>query len=137
VRSSSKVIIATRDRNGTAVKIKIELVIDADRNTVWRTFDDPESRTKWQRMIHTVTERREPDFIAGTYESATSKAIIVNQFEDVGEGQTRWSMYANHTFKGIYKLLSVFFGSTIRKNHEEIMNNFKLYTETVQAGRAE
>jgi len=118
------------------VKIKIELVIDADRNTVWRTFDDPENRNKWQPMIRTVTESREPDFIAGISESAMSKAVIVNHFEDVGEGQTRWSMYGSYTFKGLYKLLSIFFGGSIRKHNEEIMNNFKLYTETVQAERA-
>ena len=119
------------------MKIKIELVIDADRDTVWRTFDDPEIRIKSQRMIHTVTERREPHFIAGTYESATVRAVIVNHFEDAGEGQTHWTMYANHTFKGIYKFLGIFFGGRIRKDHEEIMNNFKLHTETAQAGRTE
>ena len=119
------------------MKIKLELVIDADRNTVWQTFDDPETRTKWRQMIHNVTERREPHFIAGTYESVTGRAVIVNHFEDAGNGQTHWTMYVNHTFKGIYKFLSIFFGAKIRNHHEEIMNNFKLYTETAQAGRAE
>jgi cyclopropane fatty-acyl-phospholipid synthase-like methyltransferase len=119
------------------MKIRIDIIIDADRETVWRSFDNPEDMSMWQPMIETVTERREPDFIAGTYESARSKGVIVNHFETIGNRQTRWSMYANHTFKGIYRLFGIFFAGSIRKRSEEVMNNFKLYTETVQAERAQ
>ncbi|MCK5325884.1 MAG: SRPBCC family protein [Woeseiaceae bacterium] len=87
-------------------------------------------------IIETVTERREPHFMAGTYESAMGKAIIVNHFEEVEENRTRWVMYTNHTFNGIFKLLSIFFGGSIRKRNEEVMNNFKLFAETEQAERA-
>lgn len=119
------------------MKIKIDIVIDADRETVWRSFDNPDDMTKWQPMIERVTERREPDFMAGTYESARGKGVIVNHFEAIGNRQTHWSMYANHTFKGIYKLLGIFFAGSIRKRNEEAMNNFKLYTETVEAEQAQ
>ena len=119
------------------MKVKIDIVIDADRETVWRSFDKPGDIKKWQPMIETVTERREPDFMAGTYESASGKGVIVNHFESIGERQTRWSMYANHTFKGIYRLFGIFFAGSIRKRSEETMNNFKLYTETVQAEQAQ
>jgi hypothetical protein len=119
------------------MKMRIDIVIDADMETVWRSFDNPEYMKKWQPMIETVTERREPDFIAGTRESAMGKTVIVNHFAALGDGQTRWSMYANHTFGGIYKLLGIFFAGSIRKRNEEIMDNFKLYTETVEAERAQ
>lgn len=119
------------------MKIRIDIVIDADRETVWRSFDDPENTEKWQSMIQTVTEKRAPDFMAGISESAKGNAIIVNHFEETGDGQTRWSMYANYTFKGIYKLLGIFLGGAIRKRNEVVMNNFKLHTETVQAERSQ
>ena len=118
------------------MKMKLEIVIDAGPETVWRLFDNPEDMKKWQPMIETVTERREPDFMAGTCESAMVKTIIVNHFEGLGVGRTRWSLYANHTFKGIYKLFGLFLGSSIRQRNEELMNNFKLHTETVEAERA-
>lgn len=118
------------------MKIKIDIVIDADRETVWRSFDNPENMKKWQPMLQTVTESRKPDFIAGTCESAVTNAVIVNHFEDVGDETTRWNLYANHTFKGIYKLLGIFLGGSIKKRTEEVMNRFKLFTETEEAGRA-
>ena len=119
------------------MKMRIDIVIDADRETVWRSLDDPENMKKWQPMLENVTERREPDFMAGICESAMGKAIIVNHFEALGEARTRWSMYANHTFSGIYRLFGVFFASSIRKRYEEAMNNFKLYTETVEVERTQ
>ena len=119
------------------MKIKIDIVIDADRETVWQSFNDPDNMKKWQPMIETITERREPDFMAGTYESARGKGVIVNHFKTVGDRQTRWSMYANHTFSGIYRLLGIFFAGSIRNRSEEAMNNFKLYTETLEAERAQ
>jgi len=119
------------------MKIKIDIVIDADKETVWRSFNDPDNMRKWQPMIDTVTERREPDFMAGTYESARSRGVIVNHFETIGDRQTRWSMYANHTFKGIYKLLAIFLAGSVRIRNEEAMNNFKLYTETAEAEQAQ
>ena len=119
------------------MKVKIDIDIDADRETVWRSFDNPDEMKKWQPMVETVTERRKPDFMAGTYDSARGKGVIVNHFETLGDRQTRWNMYANHTFKGIYKLLGIFFVGSIRKRHEEAMNNFKLYAETVKAEQAQ
>jgi uncharacterized protein YndB with AHSA1/START domain len=33
------------------VKHKAEIVIDADRATVWQLFDDPENLKKWQPTL--------------------------------------------------------------------------------------
>jgi uncharacterized protein YndB with AHSA1/START domain len=84
-------------------------------------------------LIETVTERREPHFMAGTYESDVGNALIVNHFEDAGDGRTRWVMYGNHSFRGMFRLLGIFFAGSIRKRNEDMMNNFKLYAETRQA----
>jgi uncharacterized protein YndB with AHSA1/START domain len=86
-------------------------------------------------LVETITERREPHFMAGTYESDAGNALIVNHFEDAGDGRTRWTMYGNHTFKGIFRLLGLFVAGSIRKRNETMMNNFKLLAETQEAER--
>ncbi len=86
-------------------------------------------------LIETITERREPHFMAGAYESDAGNALIVNHFEGAGDGRTRWTMYGNHTFKGIFRLLGLFVAGSIRKRNEAIMNNFKLLAETQEAER--
>jgi hypothetical protein len=86
-------------------------------------------------LTETITERREPHFLAGTYESPTGSALIVNHFEDAGDGRTRWAMYGNHSFKGILRVIGIFFAGSIRKRNEEMMNNFKLLAEKKRAER--
>jgi uncharacterized protein YndB with AHSA1/START domain len=88
------------------------------------------------RLVETITERREPHFLAGTYESDIGNALIVNHFEDAGDGRTRWVMHGNHSFKGVFRLLGIFFAGSVRKRNEDLMNNFKLFAETQQAERA-
>lgn len=81
-------------------------------------------------MTETVAERREPDFMAGGYDSSRSKATIVNHFETVGQNQTRWVIYANHQFKGIFKVLALFYRKSIHRRTEEWMQRFKLLVES-------
>ena len=148
------------------MKFRHEIIIDADLETVWATFDNPENMKAWQptlesfarksgeagqpgavaelvydengrkvTLVETITERREPHFMAGTYESDAGNALIVNHFEDAGDGRTRWTMYGNHTFRGIFRLLGLFVAGSIRKRNETMMNNFKLLAETRAAER--
>lgn len=148
------------------MKFRHEIIVDADLETVWATFDNPANMKAWQptlesfkrmsgedgqpgavaelvydengrkvTLVETITERREPHFMAGTYESDAGNALIVNHFEDAGDGCTRWTMYGNHTFKGIFRLLGLFVAGSIRNRNEAMMNNFKLLAETQQAER--
>ena len=117
------------------MKFRHEVVIDADQQLVWEAFDDLANMKV--SLIETVTERREPHFMAGTYESDAGNALIVNHFEDAGAGRTRWAMYGNHSFRGIFRFLGIFFADSIRKRNEDMMNNFKLFAETKQAERNE
>ena len=112
------------------MKFKIEVVIDAGPRTVWQMID---GRTP---NIDTVTERREPHFMAGTRESSQGTTLIVNHFEELDEGHTRWIMYANHSFRGVFKVLGLFTAGSIRRHNEDLMNNFKLFVETEQAQQA-
>lgn len=85
-------------------------------------------------MTETVTERHQPDFLAGTYESARRKALIVNHFESIDDSTTKWIMYSNMVFKGFMKIMSVFVGGQIRKRNQNDMDRFKKFSETESAG---
>ena len=77
-----------------------------------------------------ITERREPNFLAGFYESPMGKTVIVNHFEQIGEDATRWTSWCNFTFQGFMKVMSIFVSGMIRKRTEADMARFKLMVET-------
>ena len=107
------------------MKLKEEIVIDADCETVWDAFDSVDDEGRWK-----VTDKRRPTFIAGNYITDGSTAVVVNQFENLGPAQTRWVVFANYQFKGLTKLLSVFGAGTVRKRTIANMERFKLFVET-------
>jgi Polyketide cyclase / dehydrase and lipid transport len=82
----------------------------------------------------TVTERREPIFRAGYYDSACATTLIVNHFDEVDDNTTRLVSYTNINFKGIMKIMSLFAARSIRTRIEANMNRFKLLVETEAAG---
>lgn len=87
-------------------------------------------------LKETVTERREPDFLAGIYQSDHGTTLIVNHFEEIDENTTRWTSWCNFTFRGLMKIISLFIAGSIRKRTEGDMERFKLMVESDQAGRA-
>lgn len=143
------------------MKHKTEVLIDANRDTVWRFFDNPDNMTKWQPTLksvrqvtgtpgqpdavselvydekgrevvltETVTARREPEFLGGTYDSNWGSVVILNLFEQTNDGRTRWSSNSNHQFKGLMKFLSLFMAKSIRGRIDNDMQRFKLLVET-------
>jgi len=143
------------------MKFENAIVIDADRETVWREFDNVDNLQKWQPtlqsftlksgtasepgavsemvydeggrtvvMLETLTEKRQPSFMAGIYESDWSKAVIVNHFESLEGGRTRWVIYANHNFKAMMKVLGIFFRKSIGRRTQSFMEHFKLFVES-------
>ena len=116
------------------MKFRLEVLVDASPETIWKLMDKKDG--PGIPIIDDVSERREPHFLAGSYESRSGSAIVVNHFEAIGDGQTRWSIYGNHSFKGIYRILSPFYAGSVRKHSEEAMNNFKLFAETAAAQSA-
>ena len=146
------------------MKLKVEVIIDADREIVWRHFDDPDKLSKWQPTLEshryvagtpgepdavcelrymeksrqrvvreTITARRAPDFLAGIRESAYANAVVVNHFEDAGEGQTRWIAYWNYTFTGVAKFKTLFTHRSYKNRIEDDMQRFKLLVETTES----
>lgn len=81
-------------------------------------------------MTETVTERRAPQFFAGIYDNAWAKTLIVNHFEEIDDNTTRFVSYANTTFKGIMKIMSLFVAKSIRARARADLNRFKLLVET-------
>lgn len=86
-------------------------------------------------MTETVTERRKPHFMAGTYDNARANSLIVNHFEAIDDETTRFVCYSNMHFKGIMKIMSLFVANSIRKRVEADLNRFKLLVESEAAGR--
>jgi len=148
------------------MKHKTEVLIDADRATVWRLFDDPDNMRKWQPtlksfthksgapgqpdaiseliydengrdviMTETITARREPEFLGGTYKSKWGAVIILNLFEDAGDGKTRWTSNVNYVFKGFMKIMAIFMRKSICERTDTDMNRFKLMVETEVANK--
>lgn len=86
-------------------------------------------------LRETVTERREPNFLAGMYESDHGSTIIVNHFEAIDENTTRWTSWCNYTFRGLMRFMSLFIAGSISRRTEGDMQRFKLMVESDEAGR--
>ena len=146
------------------MKHKAEVLIDADRDTVWHFFDNPDNMTKWQPTLRsfrnvsgtpgqpdavselvydengrevvlteTITARRDPEFLGGTYESRWGTVVILNLFEQTEDGRTRWSSNSNHQFRGLMRFLSLFMAKSICGRIDSDMQRFKLLVETEAA----
>jgi uncharacterized protein YndB with AHSA1/START domain len=89
-----------------------------------------EERGKSVKVRATITERRQPDFMAATCETPHGSSLLVHHFESVGNGRTRWSSWRNFTFTGMMKYLSLFTAGSIRKRTEGDMQRFKLMVES-------
>jgi uncharacterized protein YndB with AHSA1/START domain len=84
-------------------------------------------------LKETITERRKPEFLAGTYVTTMSKTTIVNHFEAVDENSTCWTSWCNFTLQGFMRIMSLFVSDSIRKRTKADMERFKLMVETDQA----
>ena len=115
------------------MKVKAEIVIDADRETIWRHLDRAAGKPLWRPT--TVTEKRSPDFIAGVYESASRKAVVVNHFQTIDENHTRWIVFANHRVGGLAAIRSLLGRNTLARETEDDMQRFKLLVESRIAER--
>jgi uncharacterized protein YndB with AHSA1/START domain len=86
-------------------------------------------------MTETITERREPQFLAGTYDNAWAATLIVNHFDEIDENSCHFVSYTNMKFKGIMRIMALFIAKSIRFRAEADLNRFKLLVETEAAGK--
>jgi len=87
-------------------------------------------------MRETITERRQPDFRAAIFETEAARMLVVDTFETLGDGKTRWTSWVNVTYRGVARILSLFTAASMRKRIEADMQRFKLLVETRAAGAA-
>jgi uncharacterized protein YndB with AHSA1/START domain len=87
-------------------------------------------------MTETITERRQPDFMAGMYESSQGTSLIVNTFETVDKQHTRWTAWHNMRFRGASRFIAIFLLRSVRRRVENDMQRFKLMVETDIANSA-
>jgi len=86
-------------------------------------------------MTETVTERRAPHFLAGTYETQWGTTLIVNHFEALDDMTSKWQSWCNFSIKGFMKFMSLFLAKSIRRRTQADMDRFKLLVETDLAGK--
>ena len=85
-------------------------------------------------LKETVSERRDPDFLARSYEADHGTTHIVNHFETIDDNRTKWTSWCRFSFTGIMRFLAIFIAGAIRKRTEGDMNRFKLMVESDLAG---
>lgn len=85
-------------------------------------------------LKETITERRDPDFLAGTYEADHGTTIVVNHFEAIDDKTTRWTSWHRFTFTGIMRFFAFFISGAINKRTEGDMGRFKLMVGSDLAG---
>lgn len=81
-------------------------------------------------MTETITARRKPSFLGGTYEWKWGTVVIFNHFEETDDGNTRWASNSNFIFRGFMKIMALFMYKSICDRIETDMNRFKLLVET-------
>jgi uncharacterized protein YndB with AHSA1/START domain len=81
-------------------------------------------------LTETVSERREQEFLAGIYDSDFGTTTVVNQFEQIDDHSTRWTMWCHFRFRGLTKLLALFMRSSIRKRTDADLQRFKTFAES-------
>ena len=86
-------------------------------------------------MTETITERRDHEFLAGTYETRFGTTTVVNRFESTDDGNTRWSVWCRFRFRGFMKVMALFMGGSIRRRTNDDLGRFKLLAESVAAER--
>ena len=149
------------------MKLNFSQSIDADLQTVWSAFNNPENKLRWQQGLEsfthksgtrgqpgavsefifnegkkriilkeTITELREPNFLASIYRSVHGTTIIVNHFEPIDASATLWTSWYKLTFSGIMKFTAFLVASAIKKRTEGDMQRFKLLVETDEVNNA-
>ena len=87
-------------------------------------------------MTETITARREPDFLGGTYKSKWGAIIVFDNFEETQDGKTLWKKNMNYVFRGVMKVKAIFMRESICSRTDTDMNRFKLLVETEVANKS-
>ena len=81
------------------------------------------------RSVTTLTEKREFEVMAAAIDSESSFATVVNRFEPMANNQTLWVLDIEYRFKGLYKIVAIFFRNSMRDRANDEMRNSKQLVE--------
>ena len=81
-------------------------------------------------LIETITERRDPDFLALTFNADHGITKVVNHFEIIDENKTRYTSWVRMSLNGFLRFIAIFIRGAIRKRTEGDMARFKLLVES-------
>ncbi len=82
-------------------------------------------------LTESITERREPEYFAGSYDRGMAENRIANHFVAVDPTRTQWRMECEFVFRGFWKLLTPLFRGAIEKRTRQDVHRFK---ECLEAG---
>lgn len=83
-------------------------------------------------LTETVSERREPEYFAGSYDSGMACNRIANHFVAIDGNRTQWKMECEFVFRGVWKLLTPLFRGAIEQRTRQDVERFK---ECLESGK--
>ena len=81
-------------------------------------------------LEETITQRIAMEEFCAVYEAGSVTNTIRNQFADLSGNRTRWTLESDFQFRGLYRLMSIFMGGSLRKQTEETMRMFQQFVES-------
>ena len=84
-------------------------------------------------LTETISERREPDFLAAAYRGKGVKGLTVHHFERLEQGRSRWIVYSNYRFGGFRLWFSALRRDWTGPTSQDDLQRFKLLFESRQA----
>ncbi len=87
------------------------------------------------RLTETISERREPDFLAAAYEGKGVKGLTVHHFERLGNSESRWIVYSNYRISGLRRWFGALTRDWTGPIDQRDLQRFKLWFESRRAER--
>ena len=81
-------------------------------------------------LIETILERRDPSFLALSFEADHGVTNVVNHFEVIDANRTRYTSWVRMSLNGFMRFIALFIRGAIRKRTEGDMGRFKLLVES-------
>jgi len=85
------------------------------------------------RLTETISERREPDFLAAAYEGKGVKGLTVHHFERLEDNTSRWVVYSNYRISGLRRWFGALTRDWTGPISQDDLQRFKLLFESKRA----
>ena len=99
-----------------------------------RTRLDHKMGIRQNSKVETVTRRELPERYTATYEAKGVWNEADNRFDEMQDGQTRWTMDTEFRCSGIMWLMTRLMPSMFKKQTQAVMEAFKVFAEAAPTG---